>query len=398
MTFGRGMLEHWLLDPSNVYLNHGTVGATPRRVLRTQQALRDEMERQPSQFMLRELNGEQPMPGRTISRLREASAAVAGFVGADTDDLVLVSNVTTAMNAVLGSFPLASGDEILMTDLAYGAITNTARVACDRAGATLRIVTIAYPPRDPGEVVKAIAGAITARTKLVVIDHITARTALVLPVAEIAAVCHARGVPVLVDGAHAPGAIPVDIRSLGVDWYGANLHKWAHAPRSCGFLWAAPERQAILHAPVVSWGRDKGFLPEFEHTPTTDPTSLLAAPDGIALLREWNFDACVDYMHRLALDAATLLTEAWGRSFDVPTSMVGTMVTVPLPPELGSTDADATRLRLALLVEDRIEVQLHAAYGRLWIRVSAQVYNDRTDLQRLGDAVAKRCAARQASA
>jgi isopenicillin-N epimerase len=205
-------------------------------------------------------------------------------------------------------------------------------------------------------------------------------------------------VPVLVDGAHAPGAIPVDIRSLGVDWYGANLHKWAHAPRSCGFLWAAPERQAMLHAPVVSWGRDKGFLHEFEHTPTTDPTSLLAAPDGIALLREWNFDACVDYMHRLALDAATLLTESWGTSFEVPKAMVGAMVTVPLPSELGSTDADATRVRLALLVEDRIEVQLHAAYGRLWIRVSAQVYNDRTDLQRLGDAVANRCAARQASA
>jgi len=391
MTFGRGMLEHWLLDPSVIYLNHGTVGATPRRVLRKQQELRDEMERQPSQFMLRELNGESPMPGRTVSRLREASAAVAGFVGADANDLVLVSNVTTAMNAVLGSVSLTAGDEVVMTDLAYGAITNTARVACDRSGARLRIVSIAYPPRDAGEVVEAIVGAIGARTKLVVIDHITARTALVLPVAEIAAACHARGVPVLVDGAHAPGAIPLDIRSLGVDWYGANLHKWAHAPRSCGFLWAAPERQDILHAPVVSWGRDRGFHHEFEHTPTTDPTSLLAAPEGIALLREWNFDACVDYMHGLATEAAALLTESWGTPSEVPETMIGAMVTVPLPHELGGTDADATRLRLALLVEDRIEVQLHAWQGRLWIRVSAQVYNDRTDLVRLGDAVARRC-------
>jgi isopenicillin-N epimerase len=392
MTFGRGMLEHWLLDPSCIYLNHGTVGATPRRVLRKQQELRDEMERQPSQFMLRELNGEQPMPGRTVSRLREASAAVAGFVGADADDLVLVANVTTAMNAVLGSLPLTAGDDIVMIDLAYGAITNTARVACDRSGATLKTVTIAYPPRNPGEVVDAIVAALSARTKLVVIDHITARTALVLPVADIGAACHARGVPVLVDGAHAPGAIPLNIPSLGVDWYGANLHKWAHAPRSCGFLWAAPERQAILHAPVVSWGRDRGFQHEFEHTPTTDPTSLLAAPEGIALLREWNFDACVDYMHRLAVDAARLLTESWGTSFEVPDAMVGAMVTVPLPQELGGSDADATRLRLALLVEDRIEVQLHAAYERLWVRISAQVYNDRDDVVRLGDAVARRCA------
>ncbi len=390
MTFGKGMREHWLLDPTCIYLNHGTVGATPRRVLRAQQNLRDEMERQPSQFMLRELNGEQPVPGREVSRLREASTAVAGFVGADANDLVLVSNVTTAMNAVLGSMPLSAGDEVLITDLGYGAITNTAKVACDRSGATLRTVTIAYPPRDAGEVVEAIVGSITTRTKLVVIDHITARTALVLPVAEIAAGCHARGVPVLVDGAHAPGATPLDISSLGVDWYGANLHKWALAPRSCGFLWAAPERQAILHAPVVSWGRDRGFLHEFEHTPTTDPTSLLAAPEGIALLREWNFDACADYMHRLALDAATMLTERWGTSFEVPASMVGAMVTVPLPQELGSTDADATRVRLALLVEDRIEIQLHAWQGRLWVRVSAQVYNDRSDIERLGDAVVRR--------
>jgi isopenicillin-N epimerase len=388
-TFGRSMLEHWLLDPGYTYLNHGTVGAPPRRVLQKQQALRDEMERQPSRFLLRELNGHQPMPWRTVSRLREASDQVARFVGSSPEDLVFVPNVTTGLNAVLGSLPLGPGDEVIITDLAYGAIALAAGAVCTRSGATLRTVHVEYPVRDAGDVVEPIVRALTPRSKLVVIDHITAMTALVLPVKAIAAECRARAVPVLVDGAHAPGARPLDIPSLGVDWYSANLHKWAHAPRSCGILWAAPGRQSLLHAPVVSWGHDGGFRDEFEHTATADPTSCLAAPEGIALLREWDFDACVQYMHGLAWEAAGMLTERWRTQFEIPREMVGAMVTVPLPQDAGTTDADAERLRLALLLDDRIEVQLHAWRGRLWTRVSAQIYNDGQDLARLADAVAR---------
>jgi isopenicillin-N epimerase len=389
-TFGRTMLEHWLLDPESTYLNHGTVGATPRRVLQRQQALRDEMERQPSRFMLRELNGHQPMPWREVSRLREASDRVAAFLGACPDDLVFVPNVTTGMNAVLGSLPLGPGDEVVITDLAYGAIVLAAGFVADRGGATLRTVHVEYPVRDAGDVVEQIVRALTPHTKLVVIDHVTAQTALVLPVEAIAAECHARGVPVLVDGAHVPGSRPLDIPSLGVDWYAANLHKWAHAPRGCGILWVAPDRQSVVHFPIVSWGHNKGFREEFEHTATSDPTSYLAAPAGLALLRDWDFDACVEYMHGLAWEAAAMLTERWRTTFEIPRDMVGAMVTVPLPQDAGATDADATRLRLALLVEERIEVQLHAWRGRLWTRVSAQIYNDRADIARLADAVARR--------
>ena len=140
----------------------------------------------------------------------------------------------------------------------------------------------------------------------------------------------------------------------------------------------------------MSWGRDKGFREEFEHTATSDPTSYLAAPEGITLLQEWDFDACVQYMHDLAWEAAGTLTEAWGTEVEIPRAMVGAMVTVPLPERAGTTNADATRLRLALLVEDRIEVQMHAWRGRLWARVSAQIYNDRSDIERLGCAIADR--------
>jgi len=384
------MLEHWLLDPGCIYLNHGTVGAPPRRVLAAQQALRDEIERQPSRFILRELHLEQPAPWRAQSRLREALEHVAPFVGARADDLAFVTNVTTGVSAVLRSVPLAPGDEVVITDLAYGGVALAAKAATQDRGATLRIAQTPFPLCAAQQVVDAIAAALTARTRLVVVDHVTAQTALVLPVAAIVAACHERGIPVVVDGAHAPGSIAVDIATLGADWYAANLHKWAHAPRPCGILWARPDRQAPLHHPVASWGYGGGFHQEFDHVATIDPTSYLAAPEGIALLREWRFERVLAYIHQLAWDAGQILTTCWGTTLDAPRAMIGAMVTVPLPEAAGSTPADATKLRLQLLVEDRIEVPVHAWRGRLWTRVSAQVYNERSDVERLAEAVKRR--------
>jgi len=389
-TFGRSMLREWLLDPQFTYLNHGTVGATPIRVLKKQQALRDEIERLPARFMLRELNGEQPAPWRRESRLREAAATVASFLGARPDDLVFVTNVTTGTNAVLRSVALEPGDEIVTTDLAYGAVALTAAAVARSTGAVVRMVEVPFPPRNARQVVDAIIAAITPRTKIAVVDHVTANTALVLPVAQVAEECRRRGVPVLVDGAHAPGALAVDIPSLGVDWYAANLHKWAHAPRSCGILWAAPHRQAALHHPVVSWGYGRGFHAEFEHQATMDPTNFLSAPEGVAILREWDFERVVAYMHGLAWTAGEILSKQWGTEFDHPRDMVGAMVSIQLPVTAGTTAEDAARLRLALLVEDNIEIHLTNWRDRLWARVSAQVYNDEEDVVRLGDAVCRR--------
>lgn len=381
------MLAEWLLDPEYTYLNHGTVGAPPVRVLKKQQALRDEIERLPARFMLRELALEQPAPWRSVSRLRDAVAPVAAFLGARPDDLVFVPNVTTGTNAVLRSVALAAGDEIVISDRAYGAVTLAAEAVARERGAILRIIEVPHPVRSRDDVVQAFAAALTSHTRLVIVDHITAHTALVMPVAEIAAVCRARGIPVLVDGAHAPGSFAVNIPSLGVDYYSANLHKWAHAPRSCGILWAAADRQRTLRHPIVSWGSGKGFLREFELHATADPTTYLAAPEGIALLQEWGFDAVLGYMHGLAWEAANVLTTCWETTIETPREMIGALVTVPLPERAGATADDAKRLRLSLLVDDRIEVQLHAWRGRLWARVSAQVYNDRADIERLAQAV-----------
>ena len=385
--FGRAMLAEWLLDPEFTYLNHGTVGAPPVRVLKKQQALRDEIERQPSRFMLRELAGEHPSPWRSQSRLREAATPVAAFLGARPDDVVFVPSVTTGTNAVLRSIALERGDEIVISDLAYGAVTLAAEVVAREREATLRRIELPHPVRSRDAIVQAFASALTSRTRLVIVDHITAQTALVMPVAEIAAVCRPLGIPVLVDGAHAPGSLAVNIPALGVDYYSANLHKWAHAPRACGILWAAAGRQQHLRHPIVSWGSGKGFPREFEWHATSDPTSYLAAPEGIALLQEWGFESVLGYMHGLAWEAAGLLTARWDTTLETPREMVGALVTVPLPERAGATDEDARRLRLSLLVDDRIEVALHAGRGRLWARVSAQVYNDRSDIERLAVAV-----------
>lgn len=384
------MLAEWLLDPGFTYLNHGTVGAPPVRVLKKQQALRDEMERQPSRFMLRELTGENPAPWRSESRLREAAAPIAAFLGARTQDLVFVPSVTTGMNAVLRSVTLEQGDEIVISDLAYGAVTLAANAVAKERHATARPIEMPHPVRSRDAIVQAFSSALTPRTRLVVVDHITAQTALVMPVAEIAAVCHPRGIPVLVDGAHAPGSLAVNIPALGVDYYSANLHKWAHAPRACGFLWAAADRQQILRHPIVSWGSGKGFLREFEWNATADPTAYLSAPEGIALLKEWGFESVLGYMHGLAWEAANLLTSRWETTLETPRDMVGALVTVPLPERAGATDEEAKRLRLSLLVDDRIEVALHAWRGRLWTRLSLQVYNERSDVERLADAVLRK--------
>lgn len=388
-TFGRTMLQHWLLDPEIVYLNHGTVGATPLRVLRKQQQLRDEIERQPASFILRELNLHNPAPWRTESRFREAIRVVAEFVGSRPEDLVFVPNVTTGINAVLRSLRLGPGDEILLTNLAYGAVALAAGVAAGERGVALRTVQMPHPVTSPGQVIDAIVSALTSRTRLLVVDHLAAQTALVMPVRAIAEACHARNIDVLVDGAHAPGSIALDIPALGADWYSANLHKWAHAPRACGILWSKLERQTPLRNPITSWGSGHGFHEEFEVIATSDPTPALAAPEGVALLREWGFPAVLGYMHGLAWEAAGVLTSRWGTTLETPREMVGAMVTVPLPERAGSTASDAERVRLGLLIEDRIEAPIHAAHGRLWVRVSAQVYNDRSDIDRLADAVAR---------
>jgi len=385
------MRSEWLLDPEITYLNHGTVGATPRRVLAHQRAITDEIERQPARFMLRELADEHGTMTHP-PRLRVAAAAVAEFVGVAGDDLMFVDNITAGANAILRSFPFDAGDEIAVTSLGYGGVVNAATYVTRVIGGTLRTIELPEPGAPRDSYVDGIASGLGDHTRLLVVDHLTPGSAMILPLAEIAALCHERGVLVLADGAHVPGNIAVDIDSFGVDWYVANLHKWAWAPRSAGLLWSAKQHQRYLHPTVISWGLDHGLAAEFDLLGTRDPSHFLTAPFAIELLNEFGgpdgVDAIYRYNHDLAWWAGQYLADRWDTRFSTPEEMIGSMINVRLPADLGSARDDAERVRDALEVAG-FEVPIYAGASELTTRISAQIYCERDDIERLGDAVLK---------
>ena len=391
-TFGRSFLAHWWLDPDVTYLNHGTVGATPRVVLETQQAWQRRIEAQPAAFLFRELmrvTADEPGAPRLL--LRQAADAVAEFVGARGDDVVFVDNASTGINAVLRSIALQPGDEIVVLDQAYGAVIKAAEFVARGAGARVVVAATPFPVQgDPIEAyVDAVERALTPRTRLAILDHISSNTALTLPVAAMTARCKARGVPVLVDGAHAPGAIALDIASLGADWVVGNLHKWAFAPRACGFLWVAPAHRAAIHPPTISWGLDVGLAQEFDWTGTRDPSAMLSAPAGLAFMRDvLGIEAMRTWNHDLVWRMASELSARWGQPFTTPESMVGCMASVALPARIDALgESAAPALKDWLFLERRIEAQVLAINGHVCVRLAAQVYNDESDYERLADAV-----------
>jgi isopenicillin-N epimerase len=388
--FGHAMLEHWSLEPNIVYLNHGTVGVTPNIVMAEQHRLREQIERQPARFMLRELEHHSSAPPEFTPRIRQAANQVAAFLGVKGEDLVFVDNATTGLNAVLRSLHFTVNDEILIADLAYGAITKTCEYVARISGARVVRLEPPFPQTSPEAVLEAFVAAMTTHTKIVVLDHITASTALVLPVRQIAEACHSRGVPVLVDGAHAPGALDLNIAELGVDWYVGNLHKWGFVPRSCGILWAAKEHQTNLHPTVISWGLDQGFTQEFDLLGTKDPTAALAAPAALEFIAALGADQMRHHNNSLAWQGAHLLAQHLGTTFAIPKSMVGTMAAVPLPDSAGSSGEAAFALQHALLYQDHIEIPILEVRGRLYARISAQVYNQTSDIEHLADCLKKR--------
>ena len=391
-TFGRSLLSHWWLDPAITYLNHGTVGATPRVVLEAQHAWQRRAEAQPAAFLFRELMRLTPDDAAAPRPLlRQAADSVGEFVGARGDDLVFVDNASTGVNAVLRSIALRPGDEIVVLDQAYGAVIKAAEFVARAVGAKVVVVATPFPVQgDPTDAyADAVERALTPRTRLAILDHISSHTALTLPVAAMTARCRARGVPVLIDGAHAPGAIALEVAAFGADWYVGNLHKWAFAPRACGFLWVAPAQRAVTHPPTISWGLDVGLTQEFDWTGTRDPSPMLSAPAGIAFMRDvLGLDAMRTWNHDLVWRMAHELSARWGQPFTTPESMVGCMASVALPDRIDRLgEAAAPALKDWLFHERRIEAQVLAIDGHVCVRLAAQVYNDESDYERLADAI-----------
>ncbi|HEY8872840.1 MAG TPA: aminotransferase class V-fold PLP-dependent enzyme [Stellaceae bacterium] len=235
--FGHFRRADFLLAEGVDHLNHGGYGATPRSVLDGARAWQQAMEADPSTFFRRDLAG----------LLRRAADRVAAFLGGRGEDWAFVENATSGLNAVIASLALGPGDELLCLSQVYGAIGNALSYHAGRSGARLVQVDVPVPFVDPAPLLEALAAAIGPRSRLAVFDHITSAGAVVLPIREMAALCHRRGVPVAIDGAHAPGQIALDVPRLGVDWYVGNLHKWAFAAKGTAVIWCAPEHQKALH-------------------------------------------------------------------------------------------------------------------------------------------------------
>ncbi len=394
-------LPAWALDPAVAFLNHGSFGACPRSVLEAQSRWRDRLEADPVAFLARDLD---PL-------LADARHELARFVGSDPDDLVFVPNATAGVNAVLRSLRFGPGDELLALDHAYNASLNALRFAAARDGARVALARVPFPLEDPDAAVDAVLRAVTPRTRLALLDHVTSPTALVLPVAEIVRELGRRGVDTLVDGAHAPGMVPLDLDAIGAAYYTGNCHKWMCVPKGSAFLRVRRDRQHAIRPLAISHGAnstrtDVGrYRLEFDWTGTFDPTPWLCIPDALravpaGIAGGWR--GLMDGNRTLALAARDLLADRLGVEHAAPDAMLGSMAAVRLPgTEAAVPDLPAAAASLeAAVVARRIEAPVVAwpspwllqsgdlprgAVGSLYVRVSAQRYNRIEEYDRLAD-------------
>lgn len=373
--FGHVRRGDFLLTDGTLHLNHGGYGATPRVVLEAAREWRARMEADPTTFFGRDLLG----------LIRRAAGRVAGFLGGRGEDWAFVENATSGLNAIIAGLALMPGDEILCLSQVYGAVGNALEYHAGRSGARVVRVAMPVPFRDPAPLFEALAAAIGPQTRLACFDHISSAGAVVLPIREMAALCHARGVPVAVDGAHAPGQIALDVPALGVDWYVGNLHKWAFAAKGCAVIWCAPAQQSRLHPTAISHAVGEGFTAEFDYTGTRDNSAWLAVPAALDYLAGWDAAAVRAHNAALARAAGALLAAAWDSERAAAPEFSAAMVTVRLPGRAphGGERAAAHRLGAELRERHGIVAAVPLLDGALWIRVSAQIYNEIGDYRHL---------------
>jgi len=401
--------RHWPLDPDVIFLTHGTFGACPTPVLEAQQAWRQRMESEPVRFMADELE-----PALDAARER-----IGAFLGADPDDLAFLHNATSGVNAVLRSLRFEPGDEILGADHEYNACLNAARHVAAPAGARLVVAPLPFPVAGPDEIVERVLAAVTPRTRLALLSHITSPTAVVLPVLALVRELASRGVDVLLDGAHAPGNVPVDLRELeaaGLTYWTGNLHKWVCAPKGAAVLWVRRDRQAQIHPLTISHGANdprtdrSRFRLEFDWQGTDDLSAVLAAPlalDFVGGLLPGGWPAVRAHNRDLVLAGRDAMCRRLGVAPPVPDAMLGSMAAVLLPEGAGAgtsralSPLDADPIQLALMERYRIQIPVlpwptpwtpgFRADGprRRLVRLSAYLYNDLAEYELLAEGLAE---------
>jgi len=373
----------FLLREDIVFLNHGSFGACPSPVHRRYQALQCELESNPVAFL--DATRERPQ------RLRDARQALARFVGARRDDLVFVPNATYGLNVAARSVGLQRGDEVLVTDHGYGAIDRTWAFVCEKRGAQLVRAHIDLPVESVDQVVEDIWSHVTDRTRVICLDHITSPTALVLPVREIARRARRAGITMIVDGAHAPGHVDLDITDLDVDIYVGNCHKWLLSPKGAGFLWARPDMQPLLRPLVVSWGwrsdrpGPSRFVDEQEWAGTHDPAAALAVPEALKFRTDHDWPRVQRQCQSLLRQVRAEISRLTSLPPICPDDSLwyGQMHTLPLPA------CDTREIQRILREDHQIEVPVVEWRRRPYIRVSVQGYNTRHDVELLVHAMTR---------
>lgn len=361
------MRDLFLLDPDVVFLNHGSFGASPHPVFERYQAWQLELEREPVDFILR----------RLPELLADARAALGAYVGAAADDLTFVQNATTGVNMAARSLDLQPGDEVLATGLEYGACDLAWEAICARAGARYVRAEMSLPV---GDVLEALFARQTDRTRVVYASHITSETGVLLPLEEIVRRGREAGLVTIVDGAHAPGHVPLDLEAIGADFYAGNCHKWLCAPKGSGFLHVRPEYQERVEGPIVSWGHenDSTFISRTQEQGTRDAAAYLTVPDAIAFQQEHVGDDVRAHCIATCREARRALCTLLDTEPIAPEEMVLQMASVRLPDGAGEV------LERTLWEEHRIEIPVMRPEKDL-LRISIATYTTSEDVERLLD-------------
>ena len=380
----------WLLDPSVTHLNHGSFSAVPLPVLEAQNQWRRRWEADTTEFVVSDWE-----PALDRSR-----AALAELVGARSEDLVFVSNATAGVNIVARSLEFSPGDQILTTNHTYNACRNVLDYVASRSGAEVVSVQVPFPLADPTEVTERVVAAVSDRTRFALIDHITSATGIVLPIEEIVSLLEKAGVAVMIDGAHGPGMVALDLDTLGASYYTGNNHKWLSVPKGSAFLWARADRVDALVPSTIShgWNDPRTDRPRFhvlfDYPGAVDVTAHLVVPDAIEFLAGLDPGGLAGLMARnraLALSQRRRLMDFLGVAEPAPESMVGALAAVPISPaEPGGPPGIIDPLTRKLRTEYQIQVPVFiwpAAPERL-LRISAAPYNDESDYDRLLEALA----------
>ncbi|BAZ10206.1 isopenicillin-N epimerase [Calothrix sp. NIES-4071] len=380
--------RHWLLDRNINFLNHASFGACPRPVLEVQAKLRSQLENEPLRFFGREW---EPLLDGSRNKL-------ATFVGVESQDLVFVPNATTGVNAVLRSLPFTSDDELLTTNHEYNACRNALNFIASYVNAKVVVANVPFPIESPEQIIEAVVEKVSPKTRLALLDHITSQTGLIFPIQQLVQELQTRGVDVLVDGAHAPGMVPLNLSEIGATYYTGNCHKWLCAPKGAAFLYVKRDKQPIIRPLTISHGANSTlthksrFQLEFDWMGTDDPTAYMCVGEAIQFmgsLLAGGWDELMQRNHDLVMQGRQVICKLLDIAVPCPELMIGSMATLTIPKILEKYTY--TSLHDQLFDKYGIEVQVVPWQGefKLLVRISAQIYNSIEQYDCLGEALQK---------